>query len=361
MKYIFNVRSPGLLILILSLFFLFACEDEEIVDDGYLDAPVCSEAFIPKSFDHHVIGFYPYYRHDILPVSEIPWDRITRIIYAFAKPNADGTLYTGDLTQISLLVQEGHAHGVEVYYSVGGGGSYSDNLPLIAADQEASERFVKEIREVLFKYCLDGVDIDWERWSGTSTNSVNLEESEAYAEILRKLKGEIEPFGLGLSIDVSASNWGGRHILDAVEDHVDLVQVMAYDFSGPWSVPGPHSAYEDAIGSGSDASSTGLAYWVNYRKWAKQKIVLGVPFYGRDFDNQGGAGITYAAILEQYPDAWQTDQVANIYYNGIPTMLQKAMYVRNNGYPGVMIWELGQDHKTDSLSLLNTLDSALNP
>jgi GH18 family chitinase len=349
-----------ILFVMVMLSILISCSDEEIVTDGYLEEPACKESFIPKSFNYHVIGFYPSYRHSTLPVSEIDWEKITRIVYAFAKPNVDGTLYTSELTNISQLVEEAHAHGVEVYFSVGGGGSNSEHFPAIAADKEASERLVKEIRQYLFENCLDGVDIDWENWSGSLTNTVNMEESMAYAEILMNLKNEIKPFGLGLSIDVSASHWGGRHILD-VKDYVDYLQVMAYDFTGPWSEPGPHSSFEDAIGSGSDASSTGLAYWVNYRNWSRSKVVLGVPFYGRDFDNQGGAGITYAEILNRYPDAWDYDQVDNIYYNGISTMIQKAQYVKNYNYTGVMIWELAQDHPSDSLSLLNYLHQALNP
>lgn len=340
--------------------FIVSCKDEDMDVEDYLDAPLCTGSFVPREYDHLVVGFYPYYRHSTLPISDISWEKITRVIYAFATPNADGTLNTSNLTGISELVKEGHAHGVEVYVSVGGGGSGSDHFPAIAASSEASERLVKEIRQYVFEHCLDGVDIDWENWTGSLTNSVILEESMAYATILQKLKNEMDPFGLGLSIDVSASNWGGRHILE-VQDYVDHVQVMAYDFTGPWSAPGPHASFEDAIGSGSGVSSTGLAYWVNYRNWSKEKILLGVPFYGRDFDNLGGAGITYASILDIDPDAWSYDQVNNIYYNGIPTMVQKAQYVKNNGYPGVMIWELGQDHTADSLSLLNALDQELNP
>jgi len=352
---------PRIFFILISVTLLYSCADEKIETNGYLDEPVCEQSFIPKNHDYQVVGFYPHYRHDVLPVSNIPWEKITRIIYAFAKPNADGSLNTSNLTEITNLVDEAHANGVEVYFSVGGGGSNSESFPLIAADEQARNKLVKEIRQYLFENCLDGIDMDWEHWSGSATNTVNYVESEALVEILRMLKNDIEPFGLGISIDVSASNWGGKHILDEVEDYVDFVQVMAYDFSGPWSAPGPHSSFEDAIGSGSDAASTGLAYWVNYRHWAKNKILLGVPFYGRDFDNQGGVGITYSSILEMYPDAWQYDQVANIYYNGISTMELKAQYVKNQQFPGIMIWELGQDHTVDSLSLLHTIDQILNP
>jgi len=345
---------------ILSLLILGSCSKDDIIDDGILNEPVCENAFIPKSFDHEVIAFYPYYRHSTLPVDQIRWEKITRIIYAFARPNADGTLNTGDLTSITELVDEAHAHGVEVYVSVGGGGSDSENFPAVAADEEAIATLVLEVRQFLFTHCLDGVDIDWEHWTGSASNTVIPAESMAYANFLQMLTNEIEPFGLGLSIDVGASNWGGRHIPD-VEDYVDYVQVMAYDFTGPWSAPGPHSAFEDAIGSGSDVNSTGLAYWVDYRGFSKDKIILGVPFYGRDFDSNGGDGVTYANILQEYPDAWNYDQVDNIYYDGISTMIRKAQYIKDNQYPGVMIWELAQDHSADSLSLLNYIDQVLNP
>ena len=357
------LRSILLAGVIVSLTFLISCRDDEIEkDDGYLDEPVCTEVFIPKSIDHEVVAFYPSYRLSSLPISEIKWDKISRIVYAFAKPNPDGTLNTSELTAMSQLVEAGHANGVEVYFSVGGGGTDSENFPLVAASAEARETMVKEIKQFLFMHCLDGVDIDWEHWTGNATNTVNMIESGALLEIVQNLRAEIEPFGMKISIDVSASNWGGKHILDQVEDHADYVQIMAYDFSGPWSDPGPHSSFEQAIGSGSDIGSTGLAYWVNYRGFSKNKILLGVPFYGRDFDNQGGAGITYNTILDRYPDAWQYDQVDNIYYNGLATMERKAQHVKDEQYPGVMIWELAQDYyDEDSLSLLHTLDQVLNP
>ena len=126
----FSLLSVTLLML------LYSCSDEKVEkeedENDYLDEPVCVGSFIPKNYDYEVVGFYPYYRHDVLPVSEIQWEKITRIIYAFAKPNANGTLNTSDLTMLSQLKEEAHANGVEVYFSVGGGGSHSDNFPLIA-------------------------------------------------------------------------------------------------------------------------------------------------------------------------------------------------------------------------------------
>lgn len=356
MKHFFLKFSFFSLIVIL----IYSCSDEKIVTEEYLDRPVCKNSFTPKNYEYQVVGFYPYYKKDVVPISEIPWEKITRIVYAFAIPNPDGTLNTGFLTGIAQLIDEAHSQGVEAYFSVGGG-SGSENFPLIAADKEASDRMVKEIRQFVFENCLDGVDIDWEYWTGSVSNTVIDAESEALVNILEALKKELLPYDLGISIDLPASDWGGKHFLDQVANHVDDIQVMAYDFTGPWSAPGPHSSYEDAVGSGSSVFSTGLAYWLNYRQWPKANFLLGVPFYGRDFDNQQGAGIAYSDILALYPEAWVYDQVANIYYNGIPTMTRKTQYVKDEHLSGIMIWELTHDHPADSLSLLNAIDQVFNP
>jgi GH18 family chitinase len=49
--------------------------------------------------------------------------------------------------------------------------------------------------------------------------------------------------------------------------------------------------------------------------------------------------------------------VDGIYFNGIDTVQKKVCYVRQNGFGGVMIWELGQDTADDS-SLLRAASQA---
>ncbi len=341
------------------LIFIFSsCEKNNDQEDTYLKQPVCGTAFTPKSYDYQVIGFYPSYRLSTLPLSSVQWDKLTRIVYAFATPNTNGTLNTGSISNIDEMVEIAHSNGVEVYFSVGGGAG-SENFPLMATNGSARSLFVKEVREFIFQHCLDGVDIDWEYWTGSNSNTVIPEESNALVSIVSDLKTELSPFNIGMSIDLGASDWGGKHFYDQIPDYVDHLQVMAYDYSGPWSDPGPHSSFEDAIGSGSSSSSLGLAYWVNYRGWPKNKILLGVPFYGRDFDIGGGSGVSYSDILADYPDAYLFDQKDNIYYNGVNTIAQKTQYVIDNQYSGIMIWELGQDSPVDSVSLLSAINRTL--
>ena len=348
------------LILIIFLFLLQGCKKEKVTRDNYLDKPDCSSAFIPKAYDCQVVGFYPSWTNDDMPIEAIPWEKLTRIVYAFAMPNKDGTISTYELTKIQQLTDSAHAYGVEIYFSIGGAeGSY--NFPAMASDAKSRSRFIKEVREYIFANCLDGVDIDWEYWSGYATNAVVPAESNALVSMVKELEEELSPFNLGISIDLGASDWGGKHFMNEIPDYVDHLMVMSYDFTGTWSDPGPHSAYADAIGSGNTKSSTGLAYWVNYRGWPKERILLGVPFYGKDFDQGGGSLLKYSYILNQFPDAYKYDRISNIYYDGKKTMADKTQYVIDNSFSGIMIWEITQDSKVDSTSLLEAIDKVVHP
>jgi len=348
------------LFFIFLIFILPACKKNENSPDNYLDKPNCISSLIPKTYDYQVVGFYPSWENNVMPVASIPWDKLTRIVYAFAMPNADGTMYTSDLVNTSQLADSAHAHGVEIYFSIGGGDG-SRNFPVMATNEKLRNRFIKEVRQYIFANCLDGVDIDWEYWSGYTNNIVVPAESNALVTLVKDLRKELAPFNLGISIDLGASDWGGKHFFNEIPDYVDHLMVMSYDFSGTWSAPGPHSAFADAIGSGNDINSTGLAYWVNYRGWPKEHVLLGVPFYGKDFDQGGELGLSYADIMQQHPDAYKYDRVNNIYYDGINTMADKTQYLIDHQYSGIMIWEITQDSPVDSTSLLSTIDKVLHP
>ncbi|MDE2826956.1 MAG: glycoside hydrolase family 18 protein [Bacteroidota bacterium] len=320
------------------------------------EEPYSACDFERKATEHQVIGFYPGYKHDVLPISQIRWDMLTRVIYAFAIPETDGSLNVAHLTRLDSLVQTAHANGVEVYVSVGGGGG-SSNFPVFAANESTRGNFVRTVRQYLTENCLDGVDIDWEEWNKDNANIPIASEKAAFMSLMKELRSELDSWGI--SLDVYPGDWFGRHY-DEVYPLVDYVHVMGYDFSGPWSAPGPHSSYDQAIGTGSDASATGLAYWVNYRKWPSGKIILGLPFYGRDFDVNGGRGVAYRDIVARFPNAPGMDRVESIYYNGRQTIADKTQYVVDNGFPGVMIWEIAHDTHDPMTSLLQVINDTVS-
>jgi GH18 family chitinase len=104
-----------------------------------------------------------------------------------------------------------------------------------------------------------------------------------------------------------------------------------------------------------------VAYFTG-RGLAKDKAVVGVPFYGYGFGEAfKKRDYPYSAILTAHPGAEKTDQTGNtIWYNGIPTIKAKTQYVMDEGLAGVMIWSLDSDVKGEH-SLLNAIHETLHP
>ncbi|MFU0828123.1 MAG: hypothetical protein ACFWTJ_11490 [Lachnoclostridium sp.] len=122
--------------------------------------------------------------------------------------------------------------------------------------------------------------------------------------------------------------------------------------------------------------------WIN-AGFPKEKIVMGVPFYGHIYKavtnannglNQaysGGSSISYANIEANYLNAvgfqrffhdtarvpWLFNGTAFITYDDEQSMAEKAVYIKEKGLNGAMIWELSQDSRG---KLLNTLYQELN-
>jgi len=87
-----------------------------------------------------------------------------------------------------------------------------------------------------------------------------------------------------------------------------------------------------------------------------------VPFYGYGFGEAFRKRCyNYSEILVQHPGAENLDQVGNtIWYNGIPTIREKAKHVLDEDLGGIMIWSLDTDGNGEK-SLLTAIDSTLNP
>jgi len=91
----------------------------------------------------------------------------------------------------------------------------------------------------------------------------------------------------------------------------------------------------------------------------KSKIVMGVPFYGYQVNTSRVGEVIYRDICSKDSSAYTKDTSNGIGYNGVPTMQKKCNFVKDNGYGGIMIWELGMDSYTEKYSLLNTIKLSL--
>jgi hypothetical protein len=279
-----------------------------------------------------VIAYFPDYGRDTLAIADIRYEKVTHIVYFSLVPRANGNLDTSNVNSSDLqeLVTNADANGVKVLISVGGAGR-SNHFSAMAANPTARDNFIAKLTQFCLDYGLDGADLDWEPvTSATDRNN--------YSCLVKHLDHELKPRGLMLTIAVGAYE---QEIVPEAIGCFDWLAVMAYD-----DTPPHHSSFERA--------TTSLSHWENYGV-PRPKAMLGLPFFGI---NAGGTYYYYLSIVDTYHPGPEVDYIGGIGFNGINTIKQKTEYVVNNGFGGIMIWQLAQD-TTDATSLLDAIHSAI--
>ena len=283
-----------------------------------------------------VVGYLPSYRFDLN--SSIDYCKVTNLNIAFANPDSEGNLQIDNFDKIINTAKQQNAN-IVICISLGGG-ELPDNLKKHWSDlidkPENRPGFIKKIVDFVETKNLDGVDFDLE-WSAVTTG---------YSDFVIALNDSLKTHNKLLSAALPAT-YRYPQITNAALQVFDFVNIMAYDATGPWSPnkPGQHSSYNFA--------EQAVTFWKN-QNVAKENLVLGVPFYGYNFDNSSNVfSFTYATMVSKNNSYADIDQVGKAYYNGRPT-IEKKVELAAKEVSGIMIWELGQD-KYDSYSLLSTI------
>lgn len=299
-----------------------------------------------------VLGFYPDWRRSSFPPESVDWERLTHAAMAFALPREDGSIDASSIHALPGLVRAGHEHKRRVILSIGGANG-SEPFRVLARDPEKRRRFVREALALVERHGLDGLDIDWEHFTGG--REVDEASRRGLLDLLRDLHPELRARDKTLSASVFASDWYGKNYDPAIMDHVSWIHVMAYDHAGSWlDAPGPDSSTGQAVEA--------LAYWERkVGRDRRRQIWLAVPFFGKRFprDYRKGMdveGVDYAKVLETFPGAAGADHVRDdageTFYNGRRTLARKVRYVRENGFGGIAIWELSADAREGPARLL---------
>ncbi len=273
-----------------------------------------------------VVGYMPSWSGD---VNAIQYSKLTHVNYSFVLPNSDGSLQAvPNPAKLQNLVSLGHANGVKVQIAVGGWNDGNDSaFEMLAQTSTGRTNFVNNIMAFVNQYNLDGVDMDWEYPDpGTSANNYEL--------LIVQLGNTLHASGKIMTAAVVALGSTGEGIKSTVFDDFDFINLMAYD----GSTSSGHSPYSYAVDS--------LNYWIG-RGLPKEKAILGVPFYARPTYS------SFASKVAQSSSNICRDTDGNDFWNGVPTMRQKAEYARLHA-GGIMTWELSQDTTGDS-SLLTAM------
>ncbi len=292
-----------------------------------------------------VVAYVPNWIDLAAYAETIDYSKLTHINVAFENPTDEyGKLSFNPENE--ALISKAKTHHVKILISIGGGSASEDQVmrkrysDLISNTKRGG--FVTRLTEYVVQHGFDGLDVDLE---GPAIN-------KDYAAFIAALAVEMKAKGQLLTAALSRG-YGGKDVPEAVFEHFDFINIMAYDATGPWEPksPGQHSSF--------DFAKSNVDYWLE-RGLPKTKAVLGVPFYGYGFGKAfRDDEYAYAAILAKHPGAEKTDQIGQtIYYNGIPTIRAKARLVLDEGLGGVMIWSLNSDVKGEN-SLLSAIHEVL--
>ena len=271
----------------------------------------------PEDVRFVVAGYAPEYRLDGLNLPVIGAN-LSHVLLFSISPLPNGSLAT-DRLSISHLMQVGrakkaHPH-LRVLVSIGGGGR-SEHFKEMTQDAKARGRFAKALAGYCTRRKLDGADFDWE----APTNSA---EADAYTKLLSRVKTEFGKRTPALQLTLAVHPGGHVQLMRQAVEHVDLVNLMAYDM-----IEGDHRKRHSTEAAAEESIALALS-----EGYPRQKLVLGIPMYGRDIHNIGYAE-TYRELRPKRRVEDEEDFSGSVYFNGPATVRRKTTFAVREGLAG---------------------------
>ncbi len=158
----------------------------------------------------------------------------------------------------------------------------------ILNNNKSRKKTIELLLEYTDKYKLDGINLDFE--------NMYYKDRHRYTDLLRELAPLLREQGVITSVDVtkieaSSINWSMCYDRKGLDEVVDYVALMAYDQNGTWSTVSGSVAQYNWV----ENSIKGLLTQVR-----NEKLLLGVPFYVRVWEEKDGKVInTIATSMEK--------------------------------------------------------------
>lgn len=326
---------------------------------------------------------------------------LTHVLYAFADMDLDGTVkssdpvidlekrYPEDSKSNSthdaygavkqLYIHKKYNRNLKTLISVGG--KFSPKFASVAATEDSRYKFAISSVKLVTDWGFDGIDVDWE-YPSNDIDKVNfvklLEECRHEFDKYSLLNGIKYRFSISVASPASPGNYE-KLDLAAMNKYVDSWHLMAYDYSGSWDTVSNHQAnvFTDTSNAKSRLSTDDALLYYESQGIHPQKVVVGLPLYGRAFEGTSGLGQNYSSVGENpyrdlpKPGAKEIyDDVAKatysydatirefISYDNVRSATYKSKYLKWRHLGGAFFWEASGD-KAGAKSLINTMSKNL--
>lgn len=296
-----------------------------------------------------VAAYFPewgIYGRDV-QIADVPAERLTHLIYAFARIGSDGQmeLFDSYAATEKRFTDPADAVGGEAdrwYYPAGdprsdqsvfgnfnqiaelkalhphlrtsiaiGGWTLSGNFSTSLDSAAERELFTESVIDFLRTYTMfDGVDFDWEYpgGGGLESNAASAQDGANYVATLGLLRKKLDALGgeLGRRYEISVASAAGvdkisNFRLSELKEVVDFFNVMTYDFHGTWESSTGHQAPLTGDAIGYDIS-TAIDRYLQAGVDPSQ-IVLGAPAYTRAWTGVQSSSDDYGVNDYGYGDS----------------------------------------------------------
>ncbi|CAA93863.1 GH18 domain-containing protein [Caenorhabditis elegans] len=359
--------------------FHFYKEDKFSKNEVGLD-PICKR---------RIVGYYSEY--DSTDISKNQLAKLTHAVFAFVDIKYDGTLQFKNLITeqkfFSLKSKARSLHSnLKLMFSIGGDENSFDFSSALANTQMKST-LITSIIAFIHSHMIDGVDLHW-KWP-TSRDKSN------YATLIREIREKVDELDAKIIISITippvgVSDWESGFDLDAIQKHVDFINVHSMDYAKPlpnqWGTPtGPSASMNFNIGLRQhyNVDWTMKHYTCELKK--PSMINLVIPFYVRMWKNvqkaidnrtevfrnvelkdnevEGRSQLSRYTVehedMELSPESWdnatQTPYVLDLKtrtfftYENEKSIKVKLDYVNKMDLGGVWIWSVDMDDRLNTL------------
>ena len=177
---------------------------------------------------------------------------------------------------------------LKVMLAIGGWSFGTAKFKQVAETRFSRQTFIFSAIPFLRKHNFDGLDVDWEY-----PKASDRENFVAYLKELHEAFAfEAEETGnerllLSAAVPVGPDNVRGGYDVPMVSKYLDFINLMAYDFHGKWEKQAGHNAPLFPPSSDSEWRKQ-LSVSFAAKMWTrlgtpKEKLVIGMPTYGRSF------------------------------------------------------------------------------